>query len=400
MRIAADRNIPCISEACHGLGTLRFFDAGDRPGLHGLLSASDVLLCRSTIQVNEALLHDTPVRFVATATSGSDHLDLPWLRGRGIGVATAAGSNARSVAEWWGAAILELHARGHMHIPESTVGIVGVGHVGRQVADVAHALGMRCLYNDPPRALRGESPLPGCGQSFAPLDELLRCSVVSLHVPLTTRGPFPTRGLFGQEMFDRMSRETVFLNAARGGVMTADAVLKRAAQGSFVVLDVFPDEPRVDPALVEAAEIATPHIAGHALDGKLLGTQMVYEALCAWLKVPPTWTHTSCLERYDRGGGGRRIHPAAPVLQADTAAEHADVCSEVLGIVRHVYDIRQDDTALREALSGDAPAAAFNRLRADYPPRREFRAVSVTPDGLSSAAVGMLQALGFRIAAR
>lgn len=418
MRIAADHNIPDIETRCAALGEVRVFDARDGAGLRALLREARVLLCRSTIRVDEELLGDTPVRFVATATAGTDHVDTAWLDARGIAFASAAGSNARSVAEWWAAAMLELHARARLRFPGATVGIVGVGHVGSEVADVARALGMTCLYNDPPRQRRGETPVPWSAEGFSEMEEILRCDIVTLHVPLTREGEFATAGFFGAGEFGRMCPGAVFVNAARGGVMDPTAVRAWAEAGNPVVLDVFPGEPRIDPALVLAADIATPHIAGHAWDGKLRGTVMVVEALRDWMAAGPhrdaARSATGNADPFVRSvSGPARFALRRNQLEAENDGSarseteeglvrvsfREQMYSQVLDTVRGVYDIRIDDAALRGAVEMDREEAAaeFARLRTEYRVRREFASCEFDRAGLSADAAAMLCALGFTL---
>ncbi|MBE0644512.1 MAG: 4-phosphoerythronate dehydrogenase [Bacteroidetes bacterium] len=399
MLILADHNIPQIKSACSGLGEIRLFDSRDLVELRRLVPTADVLLCRSTIRVDADLLAGTPVRFVATATSGTDHFDTAWLDAHGITHASAAGSNARSVAEWWVAVMLELQARERISLDGATsVGIVGVGHVGTQVADVACAMGMRCVYNDPPRERCGETPVSWSDVGFSSMEEILACDVVTLHVPLTREGGFPTAGFFGEGQFSLMHPGTVFVNAARGGVMEPAAVLRWAERGNPVVLDVFPGEPRIDPALVNVADIATPHIAGHAWDGKLRGTEMVAEALRGWIRMEPGRRVSSDLDTSGHEDTKTQRHENIEREHLPTIFRR-DVYGEVLEVVRGVYDVRVDDAALRAAveMDGEAAAAEFARLRAEYSVRREFAACDVNAAGLAPEAVKLLHALGLRL---
>jgi erythronate-4-phosphate dehydrogenase len=374
------------------------FDSRDLAGLQALLQTAEILLCRSTINVNAALLEGTPVRFVATATSGTDHFDTEWLDAKGIAYASAAGSNARSVAEWWAAALLELYVRGRIRLPDATVGIVGVGHVGTQVADVARALGMQCRFNDPPRALRGELPVTWSGEQFVAMEEILDCDIVTLHVPLTRDGEYPTAGFFGERQFVRLRPGALFVNTSRGAVMEPSSVLRWTADGNPTALDVYPDEPRIDPALVRAADIATPHIAGHAHDGKLLGTQMVYNSLCGWMGVDPVWRYSQMLDAlWHEDTKTQRLKKFE---KEDLSLEiSGDVYREVLDVVRSVYDVRVDDAALRRAveMEPEAAAAEFARLRAEYPIRRQFASCAVEASAVSSQAAVMLRAAGFKM---
>ena len=423
MLIAADHNIPDIAQRCAGVGEVRLYDSRDVMGLRALLREAEVLLCRSTIRVDAELLGGTPVRFVATATAGTDHFDTGWLEASGIAYASAAGSNARSVAEWWGAAMLELQARGRLSIPGATVGIVGVGHVGSEIADVARALGMSCLYNDPPRQRLGETPVPWSADGFSKMEEILLCDVVTLHVPLTREGEFSTYGFFGAAEFDRLRPGTMFVNAARGGVMDPAAVRVWAAAGNPVVLDVFPGEPRIDSALVRSSAIATPHIAGHAWDGKLRGTEMVVEALAAWMEAGTEQAEGTKAEgtkaegrRSESAEGGRRsasggrkaesvLGPARSSARSEREEglvrvnSREEIYSQVLDTVRGVYDIRIDDAALRGAveMGREEAAAEFERLRAEYRVRREFASCELDGAGLSADAAAMLCALGLTL---
>jgi len=412
--IAADRGIPFIEDACAELGSLLMYDVRDGNSLRDALSGADVLLCRSTIRVDERLLGGTRVRFVATATSGTDHFDIPWLEAAGIAWVSAAGSNARSVAEWLAAVLLEMHVRGDVDLRGADVGIVGVGHVGSQVADVARALGLRTVLTDPPREERSERPLPWSDASFSPLAAALGCRICTLHTPLTATGAHPTRHMISSAQLSALPPGALLVNAARGAVFDADAAMRWRREGEGrLVLDVFPGEPAVDPALVAAADIATPHVAGHALDGKLLGTQMVYDALCAWLGHPATWRHESRLP--DAGElsipSGHRASTASedeasPDGDGDSAAaENAssrtvaadDPLGDVHAVVMQACPLLRDDASFRGTmpLPPDGRAAAFKSLRAEYPVRREFRRFRIRTESLSAEAALILQALGF-----
>ena len=388
MIIAADRNIPFVTEACGHLGEVRLYDSRDEADLRACIAGAEILLCRSTVRVNRLLLADSDVRFVATSTSGTDHMDIAWLEEAGIAWAAAAGSNARSVAEWVAAVLLELHHRGRIDLVGADLGIVGVGHVGTQVADVAHALGLRTLLCDPPREERGERPLTWTDIAFSPLEELLHCRVLSLHTPLTSAGSHPTRRLVGEGQLSQLPEQAAVVNAARGEVLDVDAAATwRRWRDGALALDVFPGEPGIDPALVQVSDIATPHVAGHSLDGKLLGTQMVHDALCRFLDVPPSWRHEAAL-------------PPPPVLTLPDAAGEPlpdSPYEEVLLAVHAVVPLLRDDESLRASmqLPHEQRASAFRALRAEYGPRREFRRVLLPADRFSTEAAHMLSALGF-----
>ncbi len=286
------------------------------------------------------------------------------------------------MADYVVAALLELEAAGHLTLRGARFGVVGFGHAGRRVAHAAGALGMRPVINDPPRAGATGEPL------YRPLDELLDCEVIGLHCALEDEGPYPSRHLVNRALLERVRPGTCLINVARGPVV--DSVTLRdalhAGRIRAAVLDVWEHEPSPDPQLVEAAFIATPHIAGYAYDSKINATAQVYEAACRFLDVPPTWSLASA--RFPAG--------EPPRISLDGA--HA---TPVHGVVRAAYDILEESTACRAALQreGEARALAFEALRRDYPVRRTFSAFTVEAGSAAAEAAATLDKLGFQIAA-
>jgi erythronate-4-phosphate dehydrogenase len=372
MKIVADPNIPCLRDAFGPLGELSLV-----PGRQMTAPAvrdADMLLVRSVTPVNAALLDGSRVRFVATATIGFDHVDTAYLAARGIGFATAAGSNANSVAEYITAALLELAHRKKFRLRDKTIGVVGVGNVGRNVVRNAAALGMTVLPNDPPRQ-RAEQL-----SHFVPLDRVVaEADIITLHVPLTKTGPDATRHLLDPT---RLTRKPVLINSSRGAVLDNKALLTSQLAG--LVLDVWEGEPNLLPGLMEKTDIATPHIAGYSFDGKVNGTRMIYEAArkCS-VNVPscsvnvPSWQPEL---------------PPPPVPRIETGVAPGEDDEDVLRrVIRQVYDINTDDVALRKVGS-----AGFDKLRADYPVRREFFNTALVLRGASEGLRAKFAALGFR----
>jgi erythronate-4-phosphate dehydrogenase len=377
VRIVSDRNIPYVAEAFAELGEVVCLPAAQIDAAS--VREADILLCRSTVKVNAALLEGSRVRFVGTAVIGTDHLDVRWLEARGIEWASAPGSNADSVALWWMSALATLCRRERIDLGSLRIGVVGVGHVGSRIARLARALGHAPMLCDPPRArVEGSA-------GFVSLDAILRSAdLVSLHVPLSADGEDATRGLLSAERLSRLRPGAIVLNACRGEVVDGAALTETLLAGKLRgLLDVFPGEPSPDPQLVAAAAIATPHIAGHSLDGKVNGTDAIYRAACAFLGRTP---------RYD-------VHAqlAAPTPSALTLDVHGRSDAEVIGEALHpYYDIERDDTALRaivrEPESGRG--AAFRAYRDDYPARREPKGVTVTLAQPRARVAAVLEVLG------
>lgn len=380
MEISIDENIPMGPEIFGAHGKVTSF-AG-RSLKRADIREADALIVRSVTRVDRSLLEGTRVRFVATATIGTDHVDLPWLEAGGIGFASAPGSNANSVGDYVAAALAHLEARGRWSPRGKTLGIVGYGNVGKRVAVKAEALGMRVVKCDPP--LQALSSSPG---EFLALDELLAdCDAVSLHVPLVPAGPHPTLRLADARFFSRLARPVLFLNTCRGDAVHEPDLLAARAAGKVaaMVLDVFAGEPRIDRALCDAADLVTPHIAGYSVEGKVGGTFQVAEAFRKFFSLPPP-----ALPEWPA--------PASDILSWPAGADLSDEAF-LADCARAAYDIAGDDRRLRAALDEPDPGAAFDRLRKQYPARHEFHRYRVTgiPDqkrGLMSR----LRGLGFRV---
>ncbi|MEO6953653.1 MAG: 4-phosphoerythronate dehydrogenase [Polyangia bacterium] len=371
MRIVADRNNPFVEEAFCQLGQVVTLPASEIDA--AAVKDAELLVCRSTIKVGPALLDGSKVRFVATATIGTDHLDIPYLERRGITWTSAPGSNADSVQLWFACALAAYCVEHALEPRTLRFGIVGVGHVGRRVEKLVRALGAEVLLCDPPRQ-RAE------GGAFVDVDTIVeRCDVVTLHVPLEETGTDRTRGLFDAALLARLREGALLVNACRGEVVDGPALLSEIGR-VHAICDVFPGEPTPTPALVDACELSTPHIAGHSLDGKVNGTDAVYRAACAFLGVAPTFFAHAHLAA---------VEPRSITVAARATAEMLDEA------LRPFYDIRADDRALREIVRG--PRGGFRTYRDRYAVRREPRGVHATLAPAHAGVAAFLGVLGMAV---
>lgn len=318
----------------------------------------DMLLIRSVTPVDEALLADNDsVKFVGSATIGTDHVDQDYLAARNITFANAAGCSKHSVAQYVVTAILTLRPQyWQQSITPLTLGIIGIGNIGSTLAQYASDLGWQILGYDP--------LLPSSDINNASLEQVLSQSdVVSLHVPLTDKkgedktsngSDYPTRHLINAESLAMMSPHTMLINSARGPVVNAeDLEADIEATKRQVVLDVFEHEPQVAESLLAKLAIATPHIAGYTVEGKLRGTQIIYDALCEKLDVTPTQTMHNLLTLNMFLWSELKAHPDRLIK---------------------FYDIMRDDAALRnKTVNGQVRGADFDQLRRDYRLRREWQ---------------------------
>jgi erythronate-4-phosphate dehydrogenase len=344
---------------------------------------ADALIIRSKTKATRELLEGTPVKFVGTATAGTDHLDEPFLQKQGIYACAAPGCNANSVSEYITAALLTLANRHHFSLADKTIGIIGCGHVGTQVQQKAAALGMQVLRNDPPLEAIGSDP------NFVSLDTLLANSdIVTLHIPLIHEKPWPTFKLADYLFFEKLRPGTLFINAARGSVVDYDAFLLAKQSGiiSHAIIDVWDPEPAFRTDILDAADLASVHIAGHSYEGKLNGTIAVYNELCNFFEIEKSWNIAASLPP-----------PPVPHLSIDT---HQQTDEEILhNIVQQVYDIETDDRLIRSAALAPTPERAknFDRLRATYRERREFNNTTVTTLHAPATLNATLRALGFMV---
>jgi erythronate-4-phosphate dehydrogenase len=346
-----------------------------------LLRQADVLVVRSSTRVNAELLAGSAVRFVGTATVGDDHIDQGWLREQGIAFASAAGSSTGSVVEYWITALLALHARGLIQLPHARLGIIGVGRIGSRIADMAEALDLTVLSNDPPRARREDG-------DFVPLAEILQtCELLTLHTPLTLVPPDATRHLLDARALAAF-RGRGIINTARGGIIDNNALgdWLDADPTRFAVLDCWEHEPGIARRLLAhpGVVIATPHIAGHSLDGKAANTRYIYEALCAFLGCPPDWETAA--------------HLPDPVPASYDIHCCGDIWTDLHRATSTLYPIARDDAALRAALAQDdaALAAAFRTQRRHYAVRRAWDIQPVRFYGESPELLAMARAIGLR----
>ncbi|GIZ12051.1 4-phosphoerythronate dehydrogenase PdxB [Pseudomonas sp. NCCP-436] len=372
MHIVADENIPLLDAFFADFGSLRLL-----PGR--AISAADVrdadlLLVRSVTTVDRSLLADSQVRFVGTCTIGTDHLDLAYLNEAGVAWSSAPGCNARGVVDYVLSSVLTLAEREGVDPATRVYGVVGAGQVGGRLVSLLRGLGWQVLVCDPPRQLTE-------GGEFVELQRILEtCDVISLHTPLDAG----TWHLFDESRLDALRPGSWLINASRGAVVDNRALRRLLPQRPDlkVVLDVWEGEPQVDVELAALCELATPHIAGYSLDGKLRGTAQIYQACCRALGLaeqvrlddllPPAWLGALTLDG-----------------SADPAWALAMLC-------RTVYDPRRDDADFRRSLIGDEAdrRAGFDRLRKHYPVRREIDGLQVRIEGDSPRLEALVKALG------
>ncbi|MGB0733654.1 MAG: 4-phosphoerythronate dehydrogenase, partial [Pontibacterium sp.] len=277
MKIIADENMPFVRELFSSMGHIQM-----RPGREicaADVADADILLVRSVTTVDESLLSKSQLKFVGTATIGTDHIDKDYLDSIGIPFSNAAGCNADAVVDYVLASIFSLAQESQFNPFDKVWGIVGVGNVGGRLADRLAAAGVKVLLNDPPRA---EADVTFQAQAVELDDLLANADIICCHTPLVKGGDHPTRHLLSAKNLGLLKQGAVLVNAGRGDVIDNQALLDLTLKRADVclILDVWEGEPAPLEALAKKAFIATPHIAGYSLDGKARGTFMLYQACC------------------------------------------------------------------------------------------------------------------------
>ena len=379
MLILADSKIPFLRGVLDPYADVQYLDPGEFTP--ETVRDADALVIRTRTKCDAALLEGSRVSVIATATIGTDHIDMDWCGKRGIVCKNAAGCNAASVAQYMTSALLRMSLRHGVDLKGKTLGVIGCGHVGTKVAAAAYALGMNVLVNDPPRARR-EGP-----SGFVELETIQReADFVTFHVPLTHEGPDRTEHLADEAFFSGLKKKPFFFNTSRGDVVDEAALKAAIKEGriSGAVLDVWHNEPEIDHELLSLVDYATPHIAGYSADGKANGTAMAVEAVAQGLHI----LEPDTVQQVRADILAKVPAPTNPVVTLISGS-----ANPLADAVFASYDVADDDAALR------AVPEDFEALRSSYHVRREFPAYTVRLSGgeQDGSLRDTLRRLGFRL---
>ena len=360
LTIVADQNMPRVEELFSPFGEVLLLPGREITAAD--LHHADALLVRSVTQVNAELLDASPVRFVGSATIGTDHIDREYLRKKQIHFAHAPGCNAEAVVQY----VLAALAVTRPDWRNRSVAIIGCGNVGGRLYRRLQALGVNCSACDP--FLDADS-----GYRLVGLEQALQADIVCLHTPLTVDGPYPTKHMITAVQLKQLKPGSLLLNAGRGAVIDNGALLDYLADSppvADVILDVWEGEPAIDRRLLPLLALATPHIAGYSDEGRLNGTSMVYRAFCRWLD-----------------------HQHTPAITADPPVELPSGLSLNEAITAS-YNILEDHSRMIQMAASHADceglARGFDTLRRGYPGRREFSHYQVCAQSTDAHAMGQL----------
>lgn len=340
IKIVADSAVPFLEGVFEPYAEVKYMGGSDI-GPDDVRDA-DALIIRTRTKCDAALLDGSRVKFIATATIGTDHIDFPYCDAHGITVRNAPGCNAGGVMEYVFSALYGLASRKAISLEGDTIGIIGVGHVGSLIERMGLSLGFKILKCDPPRA-EAEGPF-----GFCDLDYLLQNSqIVTMHTPLNET----TRGMADRHFFSMMRPGAFFINASRGEVVCDDALKEAIPKLGPVIIDTWNHEPDIDLELMDKVAIATPHIAGYSYQGKQNGTAAAVRAVAHYFGIQSLY----------------EFFPKTDLSENEAVKLDLKGLNqgEIAAVLQYNYPIFTDDFMLRVAPED------FDKLRAEYKYRRE-----------------------------
>lgn len=392
MKIVVDENMPHAKSLFARFGEV--ISVPGRPFDGRVLHDADALMVRSVTKVNAELLTGSKVKFVGTATAGTDHIDTNQFDELGIYATSAAGCNAIAVVEYVFSVLFYFAQETQFSLTDKTVGIIGVGNVGKILAARLRALGVNVLLCDPPRA-RSEG-----GKEFHDFEYLVEhADILTFHTPLIQGGMDNTYHLFDHQVMSEFADGKMIINASRGEVIDNLALLRSLEQGRSwqIALDVFEHEPSINLGLLPYIDIATPHIAGHSLEGKIRGTTLLVEKLYHYLAE----TSAEKIKQIEPPISDDLLQTLLPKPQYKTIVLNEPLTLEAFyRLINLIYDVRRDDAKFRYTLSvktqtdlPDETHQRFDYLRKHYSIRREWSSLRVVTQCDTTA--NQLRALGF-----
>jgi erythronate-4-phosphate dehydrogenase len=334
---------------------------------------ADALLVRSVSTINKELLENSRVKFIASATSGIDHVDLDFLQANKIHFSHAPGSNANSVVQYVFASLAFLSGKHHFDWRELSVGIIGAGNVGSLLAKYLHRLGIDFVIYDPYL-----DPRHSLSDKFVSFEKVLQQDLITVHTPLTNEGLYPTWHLFDKAVLHSLRKDSMIINTSRGAVFDNQALNTEYGNHSWkCVLDVWENEPDIFKPLLKQVDIGTCHIAGYSYEGKEQGSVQIYKAFVDFFDIKNATAYP--------------INTDKKVLKApDSKSELEQINQTILMAYGIFYDHQQMLQLLEKK-----PAITFDQLRKKYSLRREFQYYCLDEAGFTSAAKKVLHSLGF-----
>jgi len=373
MKIVIDNKIPYIRGAFEPFAEVVYLPGSKTTP--DVVKDADAIVTRTRTKCNRELLEGSKVKFIATATIGFDHIDTEYCKQTGIEWTNAPGCNAESVNQYIASALFSYSMKNRFDPKEKTIGIVGVGHVGSKVARLCETIGMRVLLNDPPRE-RTEGP-----EHFVLLEKIQKeADIITFHVPLNLKGEDATFHMADEKFILNLGKKPLLINSCRGEVFDSKAIKKALKTGAIsgFIADCWENEPNIDLEMLELADYGTPHIAGYSKDGKANGTKMSVQAISRSFNLGIDNWEPENVELPEK---------TTIEIDGNQRREYSILAEAVLS----TYAIETDDEVLREN------PQLFEKLRGDYPVRREFGTYTIKVKSMEGNTISKLEQMGFRV---
>lgn len=344
MKIIADQNIPYLKDALQEICSDVIYLPG-KEFTNSVVKEADVIIIRTRTNCNEELLRNSKVKFIGSATIGFDHIDTKYCKKNNIFWTNAPGCNSKSVAQYIQSSLLLIEEKREQALKDLTLGIIGVGNVGKAVAKVAKNLNIKVLLNDPIREKEERS------QGFEHINTIIEeADIITFHTPLTLSGEFKTFHLGNSDFFEKLKKRPTIINTSRGEVIDTKALIHALDNNNIneAVIDVWENEPNINLELLHKTLIGTPHIAGYSADGKAKATEMILNKLCNFFKLDKIY----------------KIEPLQPENKEIIAKTKDAALLKIYNPLNDARKLKTDPTK-------------FESIRGNYPLRREEKAYNI-----------------------
>lgn len=348
MKIIADKNIPFLKGIAEDFGDVTYLSGSEFT--KESIKNADTLIVRTVTRFDKEILDGSSVKLICSATIGYDHIDTEYCDRHGISWKNAPGCNSGSVQQYIASALITIARQKNFSLEGKTIGIVGVGNVGKKVAAISELLGLRVLKNDPPRKDSENS------NEFVDIETIKReADIITFHTPLIKEGKYTTYHLADKNFFNSLEKKPIIINSARGGIIDTTAIKDAIKHGqiSGAVIDCWENEPNIDLEYLNMVDIATPHIAGYSADGKANATRMSLQSIADYWSLP------------------KEPIQKISIPPIDSATIDYDQYHSIEDAILYTYNLLNDCKKLL-----DNPDQ-FSNLRGNYPLRREYGAYTI-----------------------
>ena len=369
MKILADAHIPYLQGVAEQFGQVTYLPGNEFT--KETVKENDVLIVRTVTHFDEKILAGSNVKLICSATIGYDHIDTHYCEQNNIAWRTAPGCNASSVEQYVTTSIVRMAQKHNFELKDKTIGIVGVGNVGKKVARACQTLGMKVLLNDPPRQELEQT------DAFVDLPTIKReADIITFHTPLIKEGNHTTYHIADTTFFEELAKKPIIINSARGAVVSNDALKGALRKGEVLgaIIDTWENEPNIDTELLEMVDIATPHIAGYSADGKWNATRMSLETINNFFNLNKDPIKLLPI-----------IKPVETTIDLSQIGDQEQLANALL----YSYNPLFDSDLLKESPD------KFYYFRSHYPLRREYNAYTITNANNNTA--NLAKELGFNI---